>query len=280
MITKFGARGKHLFATAWRLAAHAPCPKGGDLFTACFGTRKVFAWYPLSNAIYWETEVPSDTDYMLNSCRIYRFRDGAWQEERYEKLYFHLDLLHAFLHEIDGLLRNYLKTGHYLRKKLEEAWATPYGEAAIRMDQQAEREAARPKITINLSSLEQIRQDAGITRDSLLTEEEMDSGPNIGLMPPAVDDTAGSELEQANSGQFGALDARHSRILLALLHGKPIEEMLKADHLMPSVVADTINEALFDEIGDNVLECDGDTITLVEDYRKDILQCMEAETNE
>lgn len=41
---------------------------------------------------------------------------------------------------------------------------------------------------------------------------------------------------------------------------------------MPSVVADTINEALFDEIGDNVLECDGDTITLVEDYRDDLLK--------
>lgn len=42
--------------------------------------------------------------------------------------------------------------------------------------------------------------------------------------------------------------------------------------MMPSVVADTINEALFDEIGDNVLECDGDTITLVEDYRDDLLK--------
>ena len=39
---------------------------------------------------------------------------------------------------------------------------------------------------------------------------------------------------------------------------------------MPSVVADTINEALFDEIGDNVLICDGDEIELVEDYRMDL----------
>ena len=43
---------------------------------------------------------------------------------------------------------------------------------------------------------------------------------------------------------------------------------------MPSVVADTINGALFDEIGDNVLECDGSTITVVEDYREDILQLL------
>ena len=43
---------------------------------------------------------------------------------------------------------------------------------------------------------------------------------------------------------------------------------------MPSVAADRINEALFDEIGDNVLECDGDAITVVEDYREDILQML------
>ncbi|MBR7190322.1 MAG: HAD-IC family P-type ATPase [Oscillospiraceae bacterium] len=39
---------------------------------------------------------------------------------------------------------------------------------------------------------------------------------------------------------------------------------------MPSVVADAINEALFDEIGDNVLTYDGNEIELVEDYRLDL----------
>ena len=46
---------------------------------------------------------------------------------------------------------------------------------------------------------------------------------------------------------------------------------------MPSVVADTINEALFDEIGDNVLECDGDNIMLVEDYREELSLILEGD---
>ena len=49
---------------------------------------------------------------------------------------------------------------------------------------------------------------------------------------------------------------------------------------MTSVAADTINEALFDEIGDNVLECNSDTITLIEDYRDDILQILGGKGNE
>ncbi|HIR60509.1 MAG TPA: hypothetical protein IAB37_02910, partial [Candidatus Faecivivens stercoravium] len=68
------------------------------------------------------------------------------------------------------------------------------------------------------------------------------------------------------------LDPVHTRILLALLNGGPIEKELKENHLMLSVVADTINGALFDEIGDNVLEEDGDTLAVVEDYREEILQ--------
>ena len=36
------------------------------------------------------------------------------------------------------------------------------------------------------------------------------------------------------------------------------------------VVADAINEALYDEIGDSVLICDGEDMELVEDYREDL----------
>jgi hypothetical protein len=40
------------------------------------------------------------------------------------------------------------------------------------------------------------------------------------------------------------------------------------------VVTDAINEALFDEIGDNALECDGDSIALVKDYREDVMDIL------
>ena len=43
---------------------------------------------------------------------------------------------------------------------------------------------------------------------------------------------------------------------------------------MPEVVADTLNEALFDEIGDAAVECDGDDLVLTEDYRGDIIRIL------
>ena len=69
-------------------------------------------------------------------------------------------------------------------------------------------------------------------------------------------------------------DPAYRQILAALISGKPAEPYLKSDHLMASVAADSINEALFDEIGDNVLECDGDSIILIDDYADDTRQLI------
>ena len=108
----------------------------------------------------------------------------------------------------------------------------------------------------------------------------MEDGSESGLTPLLSGPEAGNEPETADSGSFTPLDDLHSTILLALLRGESVEATLKARHLMPAVAADTINETLFDEIGDNVLECDGNTITLVEDYRDDLLQLLGGKTNE
>lgn len=39
---------------------------------------------------------------------------------------------------------------------------------------------------------------------------------------------------------------------------------------MPSVLADKINEMYFDEFADNVVDCDGSNITLIDDYVEDL----------
>lgn len=172
-------------------------------------------------------------------------------------------------------------------------------EAVLEAERREEMEAAKPKIAIDFSGLEQIRRDAAFTRDSLLTEEEEDwaerrpeeqGGPAEKLKEPAgeqggpagepeelageLDGPAGELGGSAAEPKLPGLDGLHTRILLDLLEGKSPEAEMKAAHLMPSVAADRINEALFDEIGDNVLECDGDAITVVEDYREDILQML------
>lgn len=275
------SEGTHLFAEVWRCLSEHYHENGKGIFSACFGKRRPYQWYPLSNAVYWKAHALQDTDYVLSECRSYHLRGGEWQEKRYEPLHFDLDRFRAVIHEADRLFRRELKTGRYLRQKPEEAWVTPYVEAVIAAERRAAIEAARPKIVLDLSGLEKIRSDALVTRDSLLTDEEIGEGDT----PPAIkqEENPPEEVQAEESkadedspvcGMFSGLDALHVRILMSLLRGQSADVLIKSNRLMPSLVTDTINEALFDEIGDNVLECDGDRITVVENYIGDVLELL------
>ena len=74
------------------------------------------------------------------------------------------------------------------------------------------------------------------------------------------------------------LDSVHLRILTAVMRGESAADLIRENHLMPSVVTDAINEALFDEIGDNVLVCEGDAIIFVDDYREDVEDILGGDT--
>ena len=279
--------GKHLFARVWRHILGTYDQQGMDFFTACFGGPRAFPWYPMANAIYWQPQVHPDDEYMLDECRSYTCRNGVWKEVRYDKLYFDTNKLRAFLHETERRLRKYLKTGHYLRQNPAEAWAGEYVEAVIKAWEQEKLKAMQPKITINLSDLDQIRQDARVTRDSLLTEDEMDEagetapdkGTDLEVILPAAGEPAKERPLEPDAVAVPEafsdfMDPVYMKLLLALLQGDSGKAYIKEHHLMPSVAADAINEALFDEIGDNVLECDGENITLVQDYKEDVLQML------
>ena len=71
-----------------------------------------------------------------------------------------------------------------------------------------------------------------------------------------------------------SLNPLHLQVLRALLARRPVEDMIAAEHGMPEVITDAVNEALFDEIGDTALECEGGSIRLVEDYREDVARLV------
>jgi hypothetical protein len=75
----------------------------------------------------------------------------------------------------------------------------------------------------------------------------------------------------------GLLDSVQIRILRALLEGGSAEKIMKENHLMPSMAADGINEALFDEIGDTAVSCEEDRLMLIEDYREELEQLLGGE---
>lgn len=282
VVTKNPEEGRRLFAESWRHTLAHYSDEGKNLITACFGEWKQFPWYPLANSVYHETRELEDFDYELNECRIYQLRKGCWFVKSYEELFYNKKKINQWINETDRLLRLYLKTGHPLRENPDNAWATPYVEALIEADRQAKIEAAKPKVNINLDSLVQIREDAVITRESLLTDEDRAEAavelepvdvvvaePEAVAVEPEPGKTVVAVPEDDNEGTV-PLEPLHRQILLALLNGDSADELIRTHRLIPSVVADALNEAFFDEVGDSILECDGDRICLVEDYVEEV----------
>lgn len=339
-VIKKTEEGIPLFAKAWRYACSHFNENGRELFNHCFGDLKTKVWFPLESVMYGARRPAEPVSYILNPCRKYTFDGRFWKESSYLKILFDKKRLTGLLHETDRQLRLYLKAGGRLKEMSDEAWAAPYVHAVIEADRAAKIEAAKPKVHIRFSDLDQIRRDALATRDSLLTEEErqekyvttvetalseysdlMNSGTNnpqfdnsekAGTCPersvisagtePALDDVfAGTGTNRLPGEKHSAddiknfseenqlagkmegkepcspalpLDENQRDLLLALLRGESVRERITKQHGMPEIVADELNEALFDEIGDSVVECDGDEIILVEDYREDIMELL------
>ena len=324
--------GTRLLAAMWRAALQKYQEEDGrDLFAALFGKEYQHRWYPLANTVYdSRDDSREDAEYEIGPCCRVLCMYGAWWREEYSRLYLDRKKLEGFLHEADRQMRLYLKTGYPLKEREEDAWAVPFITEVLEEDRKAKIEAARPKVTFHFESLAQIREDALVTQESLLTEEELQDERIEKAVPGTTEpeeaapekaatemkaepaeapsqgdakETAvpGSSLElremhsldnaQKNSGagmetpgtglpspdaEFNSfsedtlLTSQQREILSLLLQGKPAKGFIDSWHGMPEVIADEINEALWDEIGDSVLECRDGTLLLIEDYKDDV----------
>ena len=138
---------------------------------------------------------------------------------------------------------------------------------------QKQQQTAR-RVSFDLSKLQSIRADAEATREQLLTEVDEEALRGIETPageaepaaapamitepPPAAPDTPPDEELP--------LDENETALLRILLYGGDLQALLRERGLLLSMVADSINEKLFDRFSDTVLLFDGETPEPVEDY--------------
>ncbi len=77
-----------------------------------------------------------------------------------------------------------------------------------------------------------------------------------------------SPVESASDGC--PLSGDELRFMQILLYGGDLPDFLSEKHLMASVLAETVNERLYDEFADTVIEFNENTPVIVEDYRDDL----------
>lgn len=254
---------EHLLVLIWRKILDLRS-EGFDFFTSYIAYKNQMTIQLFSAAVFNHQLKPKTTSYEIDQIRKYFYDEekNTWYCESYWGLTGQKSIMGNFLHEVDREIRLKFNLGRNLKpRKIEKHYLKAIRDG-IKEYQIEEQKLKQPKIEFNLSQLSTIREDAVGTRDSLLTEEELqaEQEENEQLEETVVDN------EEENYG----LSSEEKTTIILLLKGKDINKYLKEHHLMAAVIIDNINEKLFDEFGDNVIEFINDIPTVIEDYQEDL----------
>lgn len=237
---------------------------GFDFFTSYIAYKNQMTIQLFSAAVFNHQLEPQTTSYEIDQIRKYFYdkEKNTWYCESYWGLTGQKSIMGNFLHEVDREIRLRFNLGRNLKPRKIEKHYLKAIRNGIKKYQIEEQKLKQPKIEFNLSRLSTIRADAAGTRDSLLTEEELqaEQEEKKQIEEAAVDD------EQENYG----LSSEEMATIILLLKGKDLNKYLKEHHLMTAVIIDNTNEKLFDEFGDNVIEFINDIPTVIEDYQEDL----------
>lgn len=254
---------------------------GKSIFTHCFGRLQNRSIYPLLNAVYWNDKTGEDADYIVNGVRSYHCKSGRWKEKSYIRAYFNRKKLTSIVHEIDRLIRDEFRLGYYLKPSMEDTGIAPYIKDAFDKAVKEIKHNERNRINIDFSALKKIRNDAEITKTSLLVDEDTNIDEKADIQETIekhcinYNDGSKSKTENSYSDKISEIsDDINLKILKYIIAGKDYKQLIKSNNLFTSIITDNINETFFEDIGDNILECEGDEIYLVEDYREDILDII------
>jgi hypothetical protein len=276
-----------------------------SLTESLFGGQFELAYTMFGSAVFFEPERHPDADYELDEIHRYRCRNGAWFCERYQGNRSRNAKLGQAMRATDRILREGLgfdrplkeqgKLPKYLQGLIEEEVAAWLAWSAAH---------APVHVEIDLSQLANIRRAAASTRESLLIDEEREGAG--ALLDAAdgdtrdgesddvthVDRTAPEPLPMAAAAaspvepisppaataaagythQTAGLVPSEVGYLRALLEKDRAgaAKIAKENRSSEDMLVDAINEALFDLVGDTVIEYGPNGLELIEDYREDV----------
>ncbi len=276
------------------MVAHCSKRRKTGLVDGLFGSPTRLSYTMFSAALIWPDEPHEDAEYVVGPGERYMCERGFWWRVLPCRRVTRSKELGALLHAIDARMRRAMGDKHDLKDRPLPKYQAKFVDARIAelVELQAAEEAAR--IVIDRSALTSIRSSSVRTRDALLTEDDLaDDDPKIaGISMPAgasgamldhkpADVTASGVMPVpamapvplevsaptvAGAGLGLSLSGEQLEILTALLNG----EAPPANEMFVTLAVDAINEAFLDIVGDTVIEYEGETPVLVEDYTEDV----------
>ncbi len=229
-----------------------------------FGRAKSRPYRMFASAVFYRPERHADCEVVLSPLVRYTCQNGVWQEHRLCDVVTQSRELTNVVRTIDGAMRRAYDYKHPLKEESTTKLLGRMIEAEITRVTEEKKAAARPVIEIDVSKLAGIRTAAAKTRDSLLVEEECEPVPLVESLSPAP----------VQEQQDLPLSSEECGFLRCLLTGGDALAFARERRLMPSVLADSINEKLFDVFADTVLDCAGDAYGVIEDYQDELKEML------
>lgn len=278
-----------------------------EYFKQLVATKMATSHYFFAGAVFYYRQTPHNEKYVIDSERTYVGDGRKYECQQWMPIKEQGRRLNAFFHEVDRLTREHLHLGHPLKPRLSDQQLLGVIHAGIIDYQRAKEEASRPHIKLNMANLGQIRADASVTRESLLTDEEKDDDSQVTptkqkpseevadtnnptaqfsqSQPKDNDQSTSSNIlsggDTVDTDEIDVSDddvddeapslSKDERFLLvALLKHQPYQDYAKKHHLMVSILVDSINEKLMDLFGDTVIDYDDNgQPAIIDDYRDD-----------
>ena len=242
-----------------------------------FGHISTSEYHPYYAAVYYNSRRIKSAEYKLNDIHRYWCANGMWYCEKYSSSHGRNKKLGDLMRTIDSMLRERFGFKYKIKPgdttKIVVNFINEETDSIIREKQR--KEAA--EIRIDLSLLGNIRSAADSTREKLLVDEEDEYLSEEITETPAVDTP---ETVEDDESRPSLLDTAEQLFLAALLSGGNYKEAAKNAGSMPSILADSINDKLFDEFGDTVIDFSSDSPQIIEDYAEDLKNYIQEVDNE
>ena len=214
-----------------------------------------------SSAVFQPSGEEQDRVYQMHPLRRYECVSG-----------------YALLRGLDAALRAHYGIAEIQPPKLKK-WQTKIIREEIDAFVAEQRAAEARRVHLDFSQLARIRADADVTQERLIVEEELPMpllSPSRGkaaalaeILPPAAEEVA-AQPEMLSAAEGAAeLSVPEQRLLRTLLTNGDLA-WVRAEGLMLSVLVDGLNEKLYEDFADTVIE--GDPPALVPDYLDELTE--------
>ncbi|MDO4648581.1 MAG: TerB N-terminal domain-containing protein [Eubacteriales bacterium] len=224
-------------------------------------------YIPFQFAVFYPHENVS-ADYIVSEVQSYTNRNGIWYQNRSYSSANKSKELGALVRCCDKILREY----YHLTPALKFGDETQAMIAGVHHAIEEDRKESLPKVTFNLDLLDQIRDSSDQIGEKLLTEEER-AAEDTPVAEVSLPENASGTHECIDSSQAVTtcpLSGNELEFMRMLLYGGDLSAFLARTHLMSSILAENINEIFYDEFMDTVIDFDGDTPVIIEDYLQDL----------